>query len=149
MVTKHLTDEEIQLFAIDKNSYEVSVTEHIHVCQECKTKVEVYQSLMTGIHLQPTPSFEFDLSKLVLEKLPTQKPKAANDKLLTWMLVFVCIGFASAIFYYFRSYLAGMFEGVTILIIYMIAITAITVIAFLVADMYKKFKKEMKVLDLY
>lgn len=149
MVTKHLSDEEVQLFAIDKHSSEASVAEHIHGCPECKARVEVYQSLMTGIHQQPTASFEFDLSKLVLEKLPTQKPKAANDKLLTWMLVFICIGFASAIFYYFRTYLSAMFEGVTTLFIYMIAITAITVIAFLVADMYKKFKKEMKVLDLY
>lgn len=149
MVTKHLTDEEIQLFAIDKNSCEVSVTEHIHVCQECKTKVEVYQSLITGIKQQPIPSFSYDLSELVMKQLAMPQPKPTNDKLFTWIVVFICIGFASIIFYYFQSYLTSIFEGVTTIFIYMMAISAITVIALLVADMYKKFKKEMKILDLY
>ena len=149
MVTKHLTDEEIQLFAIDKNSCEANVAEHIQVCQECKAKVEVYQSLITGIKQQPVPAFSFDLSELVIKQLAPPQQKATNDKLFTWIVIFICIGFASAIFYYFQSYLKSIFEGVTTIFIYMMAISAITVIALLVADMYKKFKKEMKILDLY
>jgi hypothetical protein len=61
----------------------------------------------------------------------------------------VSIGFLATTAYYFRSYAASMFEGVATILIYLIVISAITVIAGLFFDMYKKYRKEMKVLDLY
>lgn len=149
MTTKHLTDQELQLFAFDKVNCEIRIAEHIHTCGECKEKVEVYMSLATSIKQQPQPAFDFDLSELLLEQLPISQPKPANDKLLTGVLIFVCTGFISGALFYFRSYWANMFEGVATILIFLIAISAITVIAALVFDMHKKFQKEMKVLDLY
>ena len=146
---KHLSDDEVQQFVIDKQYCEIKVVEHIHICKECKIKAEVYQSLITGIKQQPQPVFDFDLSASVLKQLPAPQPKAANDKLVIWILVFVSIGFIAGVVYYFRSYWASMFEGVATIFIYLITISAIMVIAALVFDMYKKYKKEMNVLDLY
>jgi len=149
MVTKHLTDDEVQLYVVDRQHVEMAIVEHIDTCADCRTKVEVYQLLISGIEQQPRPVFDFDLSASVLKQLPALQPKAADDRLVTWILVFVSIGFIAGAVYYFRSYLTNMFEGVAAILIYLIAISAITVIAALVFDMYNKYKKEMKVLDLY
>jgi hypothetical protein len=146
---KHLTDDEVQQFVIDKRYCEIKVVEHIHICQECKIKAEVYQSLIKGIKQQPQPVFDFDLSASVLKQLPAPQPKTADDELVTWILVFVSTGFIAGAVYYFRSYWASMFEGVATIFIYLITISAIMVIAALIFDMYKKYQKEMKVLDLY
>ena len=121
----------------------------IHTCKECKIKAEVYRSLITGIKQQPQPVFNFDLSASVLNQLPVAQQGATSGKSVIWILVFVSVGFLSGGAYYFRSYIAGMFEGVAAILIYLIAISAITVIAAIGFDMYKKYKKEMKVLDLY
>ena len=147
-MVKHLTDDEVQQFIIDKQC-DIKIVEHIHTCRQCKIKVEVYQSLIAGIKQQPQPVFDFDLSASVLTQLPGVQPKIASDKLVTWILVFGSIAFLAGGAYYFRSYIASMFEGVTTILIYLIAISAITVIAAMVFDMYKKYQKEMKVLDLY
>ena len=149
MVTKHLTDEEIQLFAFDKENCEVRITEHIHFCSACKAKVETYQLLISGVRQQPQPAFDFDLSAVVLKQLPQQSPGGANDKLLTWIFIFICVGLIGAVFYFFRSFLNNMFKGIEGISIYLIVISAITIIAVLFIEMQKKYKKEMRVLDLY
>jgi len=149
MVTKHLTDDEVQLYATDKLNCERRIVEHIHLCEECRSKVEVYQLLITGIKQQPQPAFDFDLSESVLKQLPVPQANVASDKLFIWILVFVSVGFLASAAYYFRSYMTSMFEGVATILIYLIAISAITVVAGLFFEMYKKYRKEMKVLDLY
>ena len=149
MVTKHLNDDEVQLYITDKSHCEKRIAEHIHLCEECRSKVEVYQLLITGIKQQPQPAFDFDLAASVLKQLSVPQAKVASDELFTWILVFVSVGFLATAAYYFRSYMTSMFEGVATILIYLIVISAITVVAGLFFEMYKKYRKEMKVLDLY
>jgi len=149
MVTKHLTDDEMQQCATHKPICEKRIVDHIQFCELCRAKVEVYQLMITGIKQQPQPAFDFNLSEAVLKQLPVPQPKAAGDRLLTWALIFISIGFLAGAAYYFRSYMTTMFKGVATILIYLIAISAITVVAGLFFEMYKKYRKEMKVLDLY
>ena len=148
MVTKHLTDDEVQQYAVDKPNCEKRIAEHIHLCEECRSKVEVYQLLITEIKQQQQPAFDFDLSKMVLQQLPSPKTTIANDKALAWIFCFMGIAFLGGVIYLFQSYFE-LFEGIKTIFIYLIAITAITVLVYLLIDMYKKYQKEMKVLDLY
>ena len=148
MVTKHLTDDEVQQYAIDKPNCERRIAEHIHVCEECKSKVEVYQLLVTEIKLQPQPAFDFDLSELVLQELPSPTSKISNNKLLVWLFVSTGIAFLVGVIYFFQNYF-DLFEGLKTIFIYLIAITAITVLVYLFIDMYKKYRQGMKALDLY
>jgi len=148
MVTKHLTDDEVQQYAIDKLNCEKRIVEHIHVCEKCRSKVEVYQLLITGIKQQSQPAFDFDLSKMVLQQLPSPKTSIANDNALIWIFSFMGLAFLGGAIYLFISYF-DLFEGIKIIFIYLIVITAVTVLAYLFIDMYKKYKHGMKVLDLY
>ena len=149
MVTKHLTDDEVQQYAVDKPNCEKRIDAHIHLCDECKSKVEVYQLLITGIMQQPQPVFDFDLSSAVLKQLPVSSPGLAIDNLLTGIFIFLCSGLIATTVYFFRGYLYSMFKGVAGISIYLISISAITVIAILFVEMYKKYQKEMRALDLY
>ena len=149
MVTKHLTDDEVQQYAVDKQHCKVKIVEHIHSCEVCSAKVEVYQVMIKEIKQQSQPAFDFDLSKTVLQQLPHQKIKASNDRLLLYMIMFIGIGFTSGVFYYFQNYFKFFFEGISIILGFLIGITAITVLTGLYIDMYKKYRKEMKILDLY
>lgn len=147
MVTKHLTDDEVQQYVVDKASCEKLIAEHIYLCEECRTKVEVYQLMIKAIKQQPQPTFDFDLSKMVLQQLPSPRNTIANDKALAWIFPFMGIAFLGGVIYLFQSYF-DLFEGIKTIFIYLIAITAITVLVYLLIDMYNKYQKEMKVLDL-
>ena len=148
MVTKHLTDEELQQYVVDRQHCEMKIAEHIHLCSECKMKAEIYQSLVAGIKQQLQPTFNFDLSALVVQQLPSAKQKE-NDRLLLWVLLFIGIGFMGAVFYYFEASFVYIFRGIAAIFIYLIIITALTVFTGLFIDMYKKYNKEMKLLDSY
>ena len=91
MVTKHLTDDEVQQIAVDKSNCEKRIVEHIHLCEECRSKVDVYQLLITEIKQQPKPAFDFDLSKMVLQQIPSPKTSTANDNALIWIFSFMGI----------------------------------------------------------
>ena len=148
MVIKHLTDDEVQQYVVEKQHCEVKVVEHIHFCEVCRAKVEVYQLMIKEIKQQPQPAFDFDLAKMVMQQLPQAKKKVSNDKLLIWLFVSIGIIFIAGALYFFQSYFE-LFEGLKTIFIYLIAITAITVLVYLLIDLYKKYQKEMKVLDLY
>src|SRR5215204_1452063 len=148
MVTKHLTDDEVQQFAVDKLNCEKRIAEHIYLCEECRSKVEVYQLLITGIKQQPPPAFNFNLSALVLQRLPEQRTKVANDRLLIWVIMFIGISFTGVTLYFFRDYFKYFFEGIETILGFLIIVTALTILAGLYIDMHKKYRKGMKVLDL-
>ena len=148
MVIKHLTDDEVQQYAVDKSNCEKRIVDHIHLCEECRSKVEVYQLLITGIKQQSQPAFDFDLSKMVLQQIPSPKTSTANDNALIWIFSFMAIAFLGGAIYFFQSYF-DLFESMRTIFIYLIVITAVTVLAYLFIDMYKKYKHGMKVLDLY
>ena len=148
MVTKHLTDEEVQQYVVDKQHCEMKIVEHMQLCGECKLKAEIYQSLVTGIKQQPQPAFNFDLSELVVQQLPSPKQKT-NDSLLVWMLIFIGIALLGAGVYFFEGSFVYLFEGITAIFIYLIIITAAAVFTWLFIGMYKEYHKEMKLLDSY
>ena len=148
MVTKHLTDDEVQQYAVDRTNCEKRIAEHIHLCEECRSKVKVYQLLISGIRQQPQPSFNFNLSDLVVQQLPSPK-ETTSDRLLLWVLLFTGIGFTGAIFYYFEGSFVYLFSGIATIFIYLMIITALTVITGLFIAMYKKYDSEMKLLDSY
>lgn len=145
---KHLTDEEIQLFAVEKANCELKITEHILLCAECKAKAEAYQLLIKGIRQQPQPVFDFDLSETILKQLPVNSPAASNDRLITWIFVSISVTLIGAGYYFFRSFLVTMFKGIAGISIYLIAISSIIIVVMLFVEMYKKYQQEMKVLNL-
>jgi len=75
MTTKHLSEEELQQYSIDKSSCDIEASSHIQSCASCKANVEAYRQLFTVIHDQPKQVFGFDLSNLVLKQLPESKSK--------------------------------------------------------------------------
>lgn len=148
MLTKHLTDIEVQQYVVDRQHCESKIVEHMHLCADCKFKAEIYESLVTVIKQQPQPSFDFDLSELVVQQLPSPK-EIANEKLLLRLLIFIGIAVIGTAAYFVEGSFVYLFKGVTAIFIYLIIITAVTVCIGLFIDMYKKYNNEMKLLDSY
>jgi hypothetical protein len=149
MVTNHLTDEEIQHFVFEPAEAEGKIAGHIQVCIECRARAETYQLLIKGILHQPTPAFDFDLSAAVLKQLPAPVHRHAGNKILNWIIILICTGLIGTASYFFRSYADSLFRGIAGIGIYLMAISAITIIALLFIEMYKKYQKEMSILDLH
>ena len=145
MLDKHLTDEEIQRFLLDGQQSNSKMAEHLQVCNDCKARVDTYELLFAAIAEQEKPSFEFNLAELVVAQLPKQQ--VAKDNLPIFLLAFVMILLGGA-GYFFRQYLALLFEGIGSLAIYLMIISVFVILFFFCLDMYKNYQRKMQALDL-
>ncbi len=147
MTTKHLTEPEIQQYALDKVSCCIQIIGHIQSCVACRLKAEAYRQIFAGIKEQPKPLFDFNLADLVMDQLPQSKPKASSDKAVVFIFAFVSLlptGFA---IYFFRSFLSNVFTGITPMLVYLVITTVASLLIFLGIDMFVKYNRQMKILD--
>ena len=149
MKALHLTDEEIQQYALDNSSSDITIIEHTSSCEACKAKVTNYRLLFTGIQQQPQAAFDFDLAKLVITQLPSPKPIATPDNFFIYMVVLSGIVLTGAALYYFRDYLFDLFSSIAPLLIYLTVTTVATLAIILSLDIYKTYQKKMRSLDFY
>ncbi|MEP7372504.1 MAG: hypothetical protein ABI675_03885 [Chitinophagaceae bacterium] len=149
MKVLHLTDEEIQEYALDSSTSGTLMTGHVSSCEECKARVANYQLLFSGIKQQPPASFDFDLAELVITQLPSPKTKASRDNFFAYLFIIVAIVLAGAVLYYFKSYIVSLFASIAPLFIYLTITTVITLSIILGLDMCKNYQKKMRSLDFY
>ena len=149
MKALHLTDEEIQQYALDISASGTTVVEHATSCEECKAKVTNYRLLFAGIQQQPQAAFEFDLAELVMAQLPSPRPGYSPDNFFIYLIVLAGMVLTGAAFYYFRGYIVSLFTSIAPLFIYLTVTAVITLSIILSLDMYKTYQKKMRFLDFY
>jgi hypothetical protein len=151
MKSTHLSDKEIQQYALDSEAADAGLTRHIHACEQCTEKAEAYRKLFTGLQRQPAAAFDFNLAELVMQQLPVPATAPKTDKENVLIYAFIIAGTAIIGFalYFFRKYLATIFESIAPVFIYLALTAFATLSILLVADIYKKYKKKIHTLDLY
>jgi len=148
MISKHLSEDDIQQYVSDSLLCEQSIIEHIDSCDACKEKAETYQILFSGIEQQAKSAFEFNLADLVLSQLEPSKPKFSWAIFVVYLFVGIGI-FAILGFCIFSSkYLSSSFTGTSTLFIYLIAAITVITLLFQGFDIFRKYQKQMNALNL-
>lgn len=146
MSEAHLSEKEIQAFAIDQAHSPVHWTTHVNQCITCRHSVATYKLIFHEIKQQPAVAFDFDLAKLVVAQLP--KPKAIGSSVLLMVLswlTFLALSFC-AVCYVLR----GQFFNFIVtepLINLLIVISASLLFLGLLLDVWMKFQEKIKVID--
>jgi hypothetical protein len=147
MTKEHLSETEIQQYALDKSCCGADIVEHMQSCASCQANAEAYLQLFSSLREQPKPSFSFDLSNLVLPRLVTNESKFSLNSFFIYLIVFVAIAAIVVPAYLFKKYLLSMFTGMLPMTIYLILITAIAILLFQSLEMYRKYQKQMNALN--
>lgn len=150
MNTKHLTDDELQQYALNSEECESTIAEHVHFCEDCKAAVETYRLLFTGIGEQEVPAFDFDLSELLVKQLhPSPKTKLLPEDFFIYLFSFAMIIITGTMLYLFRGYMIELFSGAGNFAVYLTLASVAVLLIFLCIDQYKMYQQKMKALDLY
>jgi hypothetical protein len=99
------------------------------------------------IHDQPKPVFSFDLSNLVLQQLPDTRSKFSLNSIFVILTVFAAACAVCIPVYLFRKYLYAVFSGALSMTMYLIIIIAIAILIFQSMEMYRKYQKQMSILN--
>ncbi len=140
MTKLHLSENEIQQYAIDRSDVDANIAEHIHECEMCRSKLANYQLLFEEIKSIPKPAFDFDLSTLVLKQLPVKKVK------FSWGIIFVAllIIISATIFIdLFGRYFINLFKGISTILLCLIITSALCVLIYQCLELFNNYKKQM------
>ena len=143
----HPSEKEIQQFAIDQSGCSSAAIVHIESCTECKREVSNYQLLFLEIEQQSKPAFDFDLSALVLPQLPVVKSRLSPDQFISGFLAFFISSFVAVPVVLFNKYILNMFSGITPFFIYAIIGSATVIVIYKTIALYKKYQKQMQLLN--
>jgi hypothetical protein len=143
----HPSEKEIQQFAIDQRDCKADTIIHMKSCAECMMEVANYRMVFTEIKQQPTPVFDFDLSALVLPQLSTAKARLSPDQFVSGFLVFFISCFVTVPVILFNKYILNMFSGISPFFIYSIIGSATVIVIYKTLVMYKKYQKQMQLLN--
>src|SRR6185437_3096752 len=149
MTNKHLNDDEVQQYVLQKTECDVDIVKHVESCETCKIKAKQYDLLFEGINQQEKPGFDFNIADLVIAKLPQSRYWFSTDTLFFYFIIFICVFFLSIFSYFFRDGLLSLFKGVTPILVALIITTVTCLFIFLCIDMYKKYQAQMKALNFY
>jgi len=149
MINKHVNDDEIQQYVLQKADCDIDIIKHIRSCETCKIKAEQYNLLFEAIKQQEKPAFDFNIADLVIEQLPKSRYKVSTDKLFSYFIIFISIFSLSIIFYFFRDSLLSLFKGISPILVALIITTVTCLFVILFIDMYRKYQAQMKALNFY
>lgn len=144
----HVSDELLQEYAMNESIPDGNDLQHIAACTVCELKIQDYRSLMSSVATQEIPSFDFDVAATVLARLPVEKKKA-NDTKLIGMLVFMAMLIIFIPGYIFRDYLLKLINKSMITLFGIIGVAAIIIVIVQAVDMYKSYQQRMNQLNLY
>ncbi|MEB2774688.1 hypothetical protein SYJ56_05190 [Algoriphagus sp. D3-2-R+10] len=147
MTAEHLSDNDIQLYVLDKINCTDTIIEHVDMCPSCKAKADTYQLLFSVIKQQSKPTFEFEFSGLVLSRLTDQEPANSKATSLFWPIAFIGVCSICVTGYLFGQHLINMFLSVSAISMYLVFTAAITLICFQGIEMINKYKRKINKLD--
>jgi hypothetical protein len=149
MIEKHPSEAELQEFALDKSRTEIKIVEHIEFCRQCQKQVAGYQLVFSAMAAQEKPSFDFDLTDLVMLQVSQQKSRYSLDNWFLYLTAAVIIGITGFVGYRFGDAILDLFRGLGSLLMPLIVITALVILIFQGIDIYKKYQRKIDVLDFY
>ena len=147
MNTSHPSEKEIQQYALDKSACTTAIIAHVDDCDHCREEVSAYQLLFSEITQQPQPAFDFDLSALVIPQLQPPAQQLSADRIVAGFLVLFVCGCIGVPVYLFRNYFLYLFSGISTFFIYAILCSAVVIVLLKALGMYKKYQKQMRLLN--
>ena len=149
MIEKHPSETALQEFALDESKTEIMIVEHIRFCSQCQEQVASYRLVFSAMATQEKPSFDFDVSNLVMPQVNRPENRYSSDNWVLYLTAFVIIGVTSIAGYLFGEFILELFRDLGSLLMPLIVITALIILIFQGIDIYKRYQRKIDVLDFY
>lgn len=148
MKSKHLTEEILQAFLL-KEIHDETIATHIAECSLCRTKLENYQYLVGNIQQIAPETFSFNVADAVMDRIVQYEKKENTKKVLVfWGTLVALSGGIVFMGLPLLQPILKVFYSIPLFTNLFIWGTSISVVIYLLADIYKQYKiKEKYYLD--
>jgi hypothetical protein len=145
MNTIHLTEEMLQLVAMEGIEKHPSAGEHFRQCDSCKAHVDFYIQMINKTEAIKPQKFQFDLSSVVMASIPDPKPTYhANKKSISISLVMAIIFITtSMLIYILRKELLRLTNTSSEISLFIIAVSGLTILFLVSWDILREYENKM------
>jgi hypothetical protein len=146
MTNEHPSDEILQGLVLSEEHVSSEVKSHMASCGQCQAAVQVYRHLFISIGKLQAPVFDFDVCKIVSERLAERKKHPVSSHLFVYLLA-ALFGLAIIIpLYIFKSNMINLFSGTSDLFLFLMLLSAGALILFRGYVLVRKFQQQFRVL---
>ena len=144
----HLSEINLQDYALGIGGDNPGIRQHLETCQVCKSRAANYRLTFSGIHLQEQALPDMDLQAMVLSKINPSPAKSSQDNIYGYMLAFFLV-FGGIPLYLLRGYFVTFLTGISITVLFSIIAGTSLVLIFRITAMYKDYQEKIKGLNYY
>jgi len=149
MKTMHLTEEMLQLVAIEGIEKHPSAKEHLKHCTACAAQVRLFSQMAETLETIPPDTFQFDLTSIVMEQLPESitirhpEKKSARSKIIVALIFLGSL----LIFYLFKDELLEFSKISNEITLFLITVSGLFLLSFLILDMLREYNTKIEKLN--
>lgn len=147
MINEHLSEEDLQIFAIGQQLQDTEMIQHIESCTSCREQVAVYTLLLTGIKELPAAGFNFDLAAAVLNNIQPIKTRASTNIFNSVVPASLSALLVAISLYVFRKNILNLATGISLSFLLISVFACIGIIGFKVVELYHKYDQQIKKLN--
>jgi len=146
MNTIHLTEEMLQLVAIEGIEKHSSAKEHLRECPSCEAQVKMISQMIESVESLPAATFQFNLTDIVMESLPERSTEIqAKKRAISGNLVVILVFISALILcYLFRKQLLYISKIPNEITLFLITISGLVLLFLLIADMVREYDKKIE-----
>jgi len=146
-MTRHCSDEELQLFAEGQQLPEPGMLQHIETCSSCQEQLAAYRLIFTEIEQQPAVAFDFDLAGTVLSQLQPVKTKVSNYHVYTILPGILIAILVLVTLYIFRNNFLHLSTGISSTFLAASLLACTSIIVFKIIKLYQRYQLQIKKLN--
>jgi hypothetical protein len=147
MKPTHLTDIEVQQYALHMADISPASIEHVWHCESCQARAREYTLLFDAVAQQTRPAFDFDLPEFVMSQLVKPKASPVRQKLIVFCIWLVSAALLGTTVFLFGKPLLDLFSSSSPIVLYAAMAFAAALTIFLVMESYREFRDKMKKLN--
>lgn len=148
MTQEHLTENELQQFALEQQKAGPGLTAHIAVCATCSAAIANYRTMFSALSTMEKPVFNFDIEKQLMAELAVS---TTRKKRFPWAAIWISalsVATVAIAVFKLRSYFTNIFS-IPAPVLYLVAATALTIVIFQCRELITNYRQKMRLLNYY
>lgn len=149
MNTIHLSELDLQHYALHPLQAEHDIIDHVQTCEYCRSQIEVYKAVFMSAKDIPPPSLGFDPYKLVLPKIQATQAKGVFPTVPLILILAFAVTLISLIgILLIKKQVLGIWlHDINHSINHVLIAGGVLIVIFQVTDLLLRFTKQVKEFD--
>ena len=148
MTQEHLSENELQQFAMEQQEADLEQAAHIAACATCSAAIANYRTMFAALTTLEKPVFNFDVEKQIMAELSVSTTRKTGYPWTTIGIGAFSVATVAIAIFKMKSYFTNMFS-IPAPVLYLVTATALTIVIFQCRELITNYRQKMRLLNYY